>query len=52
MTVIFAEKKKLDPLSIGLYALIIFAVLYVSAALGAAMDLSVDNRVTLYMYLL
>ncbi len=38
------KKKKLDPLSIGLYALIIFAVLYVSAALGAAMDLSVDNE--------
>lgn len=37
------KKKKLDPLSIALYAMIVLAVLYVSAALGAAMDLSVDE---------
>ncbi len=40
-------KKKIDPLSIGLYALIVFAVLYVSAALGAAMDLSLTEDGTL-----
>lgn len=38
------KKKKIDPLNIALYAMIVFAVLYVSAALGAAMDLSVDER--------
>ena len=38
------KKKKLDPLSIALYVIIVFAVLYVSAALGAAMDLSVDDK--------
>ncbi len=37
------KKKKLDPLNIALYGMIIFAVLYVSAALGAAMDLSVGE---------
>ena len=37
------KKKKLDPLNIVLYGMIIFAVLYVSAALGAAMDLSVGE---------
>ena len=31
-------------LTILLYAIIIFAVLYVSAGLGAAMDLSVDDE--------
>ena len=30
-------------LTILLYAIIVFAVLYVSAGLGAAMDLSVDD---------
>ena len=35
------KKKKPDMLTILLYAIIIFAVLYVSAGLGAAMDLSV-----------
>lgn len=38
------KKKKIDPLSIALYAMIVLAVLYVSAALGAAMDLSVDDE--------
>lgn len=37
------KKKKPDMLTILLYAIIIFAVLYVSAGLGAAMDLSVDD---------
>ena len=41
------KKKKLDPLSIALYAIIVFAVLYVSAALGAAMDLSANGNGTL-----
>ena len=36
------NKKKLDPLSIALYAMLAFAVLYVSAALGTAMDISLD----------
>ena len=34
------KKKKIDPLTITLYAIIVVAVLYVSAALGTAMDLS------------
>lgn len=38
------KKKKADPLTLILYAIIVFAVLYVSAALGAAMDLSVDDK--------
>lgn len=38
------KKKKPDMLTILLYAIIVFAVLYVSAALGAAMDLSVDDE--------
>ena len=38
------KKKKPDMLTILLYAIIIFAVLYVSAGLGAAMDLSVDDE--------
>ena len=38
------KKKKADPLTLVLYAVIVFAVLYVSAALGAAMDLSVDDK--------
>lgn len=38
------KKKKPDILTIILYAVIVFAVLYVSAALGAAMDLSVDDE--------
>ncbi len=38
------KKKKADPLTLVLYAVIVFAVLYVSAALGAAMDLSVDDE--------
>lgn len=37
------KKKKPDMLTILLYAIIVFAVLYVSAGLGAAMDLSVDD---------
>ena len=37
------KKKKPDLLTIILYVIIVFAVLYVSAALGAAMDLSVDE---------
>ena len=38
------KKKKPDMLTILLYAIIVFAVLYVSACLGAAMDLSVDDE--------
>lgn len=38
------KKKKADPLTLALYAVIVFAVLYVSVALGAAMDLSVDDK--------
>lgn len=38
------KKKKADPLTLVLYGIIVFAVLYVSAALGAAMDLSVDDK--------
>ena len=38
------KKKKADPLTLVLYAIIVFAVLYVSAALGAAMDISVDDE--------
>lgn len=38
------KKKKSDPLTLVLYAIIVFAVLYVSAALGAAMDLSVNDK--------
>lgn len=38
------KKKKADPLTLVLYAIIVFAVLYISAALGAAMDLSVDDE--------
>ncbi len=38
------KKKKPDMLTILLYGIIIFAVLYVSAALGAAMDLSVNDE--------
>ena len=34
------KKKKLDPLSIALYAILIFAVLYFAAALGTAIDIS------------
>ena len=37
------KKKKADPLNLLLYAIIVIAVLYVSAALGAAMDLSLDE---------
>ena len=37
------KKKKPDMFTILLYAIIVFAVLYVSAGLGAAMDLSVDD---------
>ncbi len=35
-------KKKTDPLTILLYGFIVIAALYVAAALGAAMDISVD----------
>ena len=38
------KKKKPDLLTILLYVIIVFAVLYVSAALGAALDLSVDDE--------
>lgn len=38
------KKKKPDMLTILLYAIIVFAVLYVSAGLGTAMDLSVDDE--------
>lgn len=38
------KKKKPDMLTILLYAIIVFAVLYVSAGLGAVMDLSVDDE--------
>ena len=38
------KKKKPDLLTILLYVIIVFAVLYVSATLGAAMDLSVDDE--------
>ena len=38
------KKRKPDLLTIMLYVIIVFAVLYVSAALGAAMDLSVDDE--------
>ena len=38
------KKKKPDMLTILLYVIMVFAVLYVSAALGAAMDLSVDDE--------
>lgn len=38
------KKKKPDMLTILLYAIIVFAVLYFSAGLGAAMDLSVDDE--------
>lgn len=38
------KRKKADPLTLVLYAIIVFAVLYISAALGAAMDLSVDDE--------
>ncbi len=38
------KKKKPDMLTILLYVIIVFAVLYVSAAFGAAMDLSVDDE--------
>ncbi len=41
------KKKKPDMLTILLYAIIVFAVLYDSAALGAAMDLSVNDKGTL-----
>ena len=37
------KKKKPDMLTISLYVIIVFAVLYGSAALGAAMDLSVSE---------
>lgn len=37
------KKKKTDLLTILLYAVIVFAILYVSAALGAAMDLSLNE---------
>ncbi len=46
------KKKKHDFLTIALYAIIVFAVLYVSAALGAAMDLSVDDEGVLNFALL
>lgn len=46
------KKKKPDMLTILLYAIIVFAVLYVSAALGAAMDLSVNDKGTLDFNLL
>lgn len=38
------KKKKPDMLTILLYVIIVFAVLYVSAGLGAAKDLSVDDE--------
>ncbi len=38
------KKKKPDLLTIMLYVIIVVAVLYVSAALGAAMDLSADDE--------
>ncbi len=38
------KKKKTDLLTIMLYVIIVAAVLYVSAALGAAMDLSADDE--------
>ena len=38
------KKRKPDLLTITLYVVIVVAVLYVSAALGAAMDLSVDDE--------
>ena len=38
------KKKKHDLLTILLYVIIVFAVLYVSAALGAGMDLFVDDE--------
>ena len=38
------KKKKPDMLTILLYVIIVFAVLYVSAGLGAAVDLSVDDE--------
>lgn len=46
------KKKKPDLLTIVIYAIIVFAVLYVSAALGAAMDLSVDDEGVLVFTLL
>lgn len=38
------KNKKPDLLTILLYVIIVFAVLYVSAALGAALDLSIDDE--------
>ncbi|MGN0656606.1 MAG: VirD4-like conjugal transfer protein, CD1115 family [Ruminiclostridium sp.] len=46
------KKKKPDMLTILLYAIIVFAVLYVSAGLGAAMDLSVYDEGVLNFNLL
>lgn len=40
----YCYEKGYDLLTILLYVIIVFAVLYVSAALGAAMDLSVDDE--------
>ena len=38
------KKKKADPLTLVLYAIIVFAVLYVTAALVSDMDLSDDDK--------
>lgn len=46
------KKKKPDLLTILLYAVIVFAILYVSAALGAAMDLSLNEDGTMDFSLL
>lgn len=46
------KKKNPDLLTILLYAVIVFAILYVSAALGAAMDLSLNEDGTMDFSLL
>lgn len=37
-------KKKIDPLTIAIYAIIVLVVLYASAALGAALQLSLKDN--------
>ncbi|MBR5089600.1 MAG: hypothetical protein IK093_09230, partial [Ruminiclostridium sp.] len=38
------KKKKADPLMIAIYAMLVIVALYMAAALGTAMDLSVDDN--------
>ena len=38
------KKKKLDPITIAIYAIIVFAALYIAAGFGAALDLSKTDK--------